>query len=232
LGLAKPVKHDIIENIVSASLDELGNLKEETQMETMDDVNSLSGVPRCVVCNKLYKKTEANEHGLCPKCLAEKTETGNTGVAEVVGEGEQPKKPDAILQGDVQLINPVDTGDESAQPEDKGNESRLNEAQLVAEKPAQAIRDRFQRMNNDGKITPAVLSILTDTEATKRELGIRYAFLKEFNPDTSIKELTYVGGHARYSSKPVEISHRQYLITNDLYKKNVEKFMEWSKLFY
>lgn len=72
------------------------------------------------------------------------------------------------------------------------------------------------------------MSILTDAESTKRELGIRYSFLKEFNPEVPIKELTYINGRARYSSKKIEINSKQYLMTNDIYSKNVNRFKDWS----
>ncbi len=58
--------------------------------------------------------------------------------------------------------------------------------------------------------------------------GVQYAFLREFNPNVSIKEITYVNGNARYSSKPVEINGKQYLITNELYSKTLHKFLEWA----
>lgn len=197
-------------------------------MENIEELDLQGGAPRCIKCNKLYKKTMANEHSLCPKCLSERVDAGAVNAAiSNVGDGNgQPKNPIALLREDEESSIPADTG------QLPGNESQVSEVQLAMVKPAQAIRDRFQQMNKDGKITPEVLSILTDTEATKRELGIRYAFLKEFNSNTSIKVLTYVGGHARYSSKPIEINGKQYITTNDLYKKNVKNFIEWSNLFY
>lgn len=156
----------------------------------MGDVNesntSQTGVPRCLKCNKLYKKSETNEHGLCPKCLTEKN-----GVAEKIP-----------MQEDIKV------------------------------KPGQVIRQAFSKIIADGKITEDVVSMLTDQEATAKELGIRYPFLKEFSADIPIKELTYVKSHARYSSKPVEVNGKQYLVTNDLYLKNVPKFLEWTKKFY
>ena len=92
---------------------------------------------------------------------------------------------------------------------------------------SQVIRGVFLQLVADGKITASVLSVLVDKEATSKDLGIRYAFLKEFDSNIPIKELTYVKGHARYTSKTVTIGDRQYLITNDLYKNTVPKFFEW-----
>lgn len=90
------------------------------------------------------------------------------------------------------------------------------------------IRDRFQSLINEGKINEEVLKIITDTELTKTNLGIRYAFLLEYDGTKSVKEQGSINGHIRYSSKVFEVSGKQYLITNDIYSRNVEKFMNWS----
>lgn len=109
---------------------------------------------------------------------------------------------------------------------------RVEQGSEAKVKPGQVIRDRFEQMTKDGKITADVLAILTDKEATAKELKIRYPFLKEYNPNIPIKELTYIKGAARYGSKSVAIGDQQYLITNDLYKHNVDHFIEWSKKYY
>lgn len=168
-------------------------------MENVDELNTPEipvGVPRCSACNRLYKKSDVNEHGLCPKCLAEKMGAAETSEAEIVAVSNQSEEQEVVEEN-------------------------------LKVRPGQAIRDAFLRLVTDGKVTNSVLSTLTDSEATARELGIRYAFLKEFNPDVPIKELTYVKSHARYSSKPIGVNGKQYLITNDLYNKNVLRFMKW-----
>lgn len=98
-------------------------------------------------------------------------------------------------------------------------------------KPGAIIRNYFLKLVEQGKITDAVISVLTNEEATKRDLGIRYPFLKEYDPNVSIKELTYIKGHSRYSSKIYEVNGKQYLMTNDLYKRNVERFVLWIESF-
>lgn len=98
-------------------------------------------------------------------------------------------------------------------------------------KPGALIRKVFLKLVEEGKITELVITSLTSEEATKRDLGIRYPFLKEYDPNVEIKELTYIKGHSRYSSKIYEINGKQYLMTNDLYKKNVERFILWIESF-
>jgi hypothetical protein len=102
-----------------------------------------------------------------------------------------------------------------------------NEASEPQVKPGQAIREMFVKLIEANKNTPSIIEIVTDAEKTKNELGIRYAFLKEYPQGALPKDVSLVNGHARYSSKPVIINDKRYLITNDLYKKNVEKFTEW-----
>ena len=149
----------------------------------MKDENEVILVPRCKVCNKLYKKSEENEYGLCPKCLAEKQSTNDNNNSQPV----------------VEVV-----------------------------KPGQAIRERFVKLIEDKKINDEIILILTSTEQTKSILKIRYAFLIEYDSTKDIKEQSYIKGHARYYSKPIEINDKQYLITNDLYKRNVENFMQWA----
>ena len=102
---------------------------------------------------------------------------------------------------------------------------KIEEIQL---KPAQAIKQRFTQLVNDGKITEEILKILTDKELTAQAFKVRYAFLKEFDSTVPIKELTYINGSPRYYSKPITLNDKEYLMCNDLYAKTVEKFMEWS----
>lgn len=174
----------------------------------MEDVNELNthetviGVPRCVECNRLYKKSDANEHGLCPKCLAEKFGTVENGEEDAISANHEPERREAA-------------------------ESENVKQEEIKVRPGQVIREAFLKLVADSKITESVLTILTDQEAAAKELGIRYAFLKEFQSGVPIKELTYIKGHARYSSKPIDVNGKQYLVTNDLYNKNVQKFMKW-----
>lgn len=166
----------------------------------MENVNELNqdhtfGAPRCKECNKLFKKSEANEASLCPTCLSK--------ASEPEGQGSNEKMPEIS---------------------DKTNHTETNTV-----RPGQAIRDKFYTLVSDGKITDEIIEGLTDKESTAKLLGIRYALLKEFDANVPIKELTYIKGSARYSSKPVEINGKEYLITNDLYYKNLLKFMEWAE---
>lgn len=175
----------------------------------------VSTLRKCSKCDRLLKKQDVGD--ICPNCQEESslieapTQTGSEAIH----------------------ITPVFTEEDKNEPSEPLNSEPSEPAvEELKVKPGQAMRDMFAKLVQDGKVTDNVLSILTDAEATKRELGIRYAFLKKFNPETPIKELTYVGTHARYSSKPIDVNGKQYLMTNDLYKKNIDKFTEWVKLFY
>lgn len=95
-------------------------------------------------------------------------------------------------------------------------------------RPGEAVRDRFKELLAGGKITTEVLATLSDKEGSKA-CGVRYAFVKEFNPDVPLKDITFINGAARYSSTPkVEILGKTYLITNDIYKTTVPKFFAWA----
>ncbi len=168
----------------------------------MENINEFQqeadyGAPRCCECNRLYKKTNINQQGLCPKCLAKTVDTEITELSEVLLESQ---------------ITPEFANIEN-----------------FTLKAGQVIRSRFMELINEGKITKEYIFELSTKEGTTQFFGVRYPFLKEFNHGVPIKELTYVKGHARYSSKPVTIGAQQYLITNDLYKTTVPKFFDWAQ---
>ncbi len=170
------------------------------------DNNNL--IPRCKACSKLYKRTEENQLGLCPPCLRKQEE-----VSHANENSEMSGQDIDVYLGDKQELL------------DNGESSEAIEREI---RPGYAIRQRFLELISQQFITNEVLNMLMDKEETGKTLGIRYPFLKAYNPDVSIKEITYINGNARYSSKPIEISDKQYLITNDLYAKNVPRFMEWA----
>ncbi len=114
--------------------------------------------------------------------------------------------------------------------QNSNEEDELQENNIKIIRPGQAIRNTFFILANSGKITDEILAILTDKESTAKLLGIRYAFLKEFSPNIPIKEMTYIKGCARYSSKPIEINNKKYLLTNDLYSKNIPRFIELAEI--
>jgi len=172
------------------------------------DNNNL--IPRCKACSKLYKKTEENELGLCPLCLRKQEDEGHANENSDVSEQKL----------DIELSDRKELRDK-----DDHESSRTTEKEI---RPGNAIRQRFLELISQQLITAEVLNMLLDKEDTGKTLGIRYPFLKAYNPDVSIKEITYINGNARYSSRPIEISGEQYLITNDLYAKNVPRFMEWA----
>ncbi|SDM95508.1 hypothetical protein SAMN04488502_10985 [Dendrosporobacter quercicolus] len=167
-------------------------------------------VPRCKACNKLYKKNEANEFDLYPNCLSKQSDERQASEgADVAGTTIEEFTSKGELENEA--------------------ESGINTADhLKPLKPGQTIRHRFLELVTQRRITAEVLGLLLDKDSTAKTLGIRYPFLKAYNPDVSIKEITYINGNARYSSNPVIVNGNQYLITNDLYAKNLTRFLEWA----
>lgn len=189
----------------------------------------MSVVPRCKECNKMYKRNEVNEYGLCSKCLVEKVNIKVDKFQIHTAGEEQPFNPQEIMPEGMEIDAPYN--DKSVDE----NIINLTNANIKHEqinkgtvKPGQAIRTRFAELIGKGLITDAVLLALTNKEETAKTLGIRYAFLKALDITVSIKETTWVSGHARYSSRPIEIDGKQYVMTNDLYSKSLPRFMEWA----
>lgn len=90
-------------------------------------------------------------------------------------------------------------------------------------KPAQRIKNAFANMMS--KLTKTQLNELTSEKFCANTFGLKYSFLKEYKSDEDRK----VNGHNRYYSGTILINNKHYLMTNDLYKNNVEKFETYAK---
>jgi hypothetical protein len=94
------------------------------------------------------------------------------------------------------------------------------------------IRKHFRSLIRAGAITEELLKNLQDKDFSRQALGsIKYPFLKAIHSveKEEIRKAALVNGHPRYSTKPVEINGASFLITNDLYAKNVKPFNAWVK---
>ena len=61
-----------------------------------------------------------------------------------------------------------------------------------------------------------------DYSFTKQYLGISLPLLKSYTE----KSERFINGHSRYISKPIIFNNQQWLLTNNIYKKNVEKLID------
>lgn len=181
----------------------------------------VSAIRKCSKCGRLLKNQDDD---ICQKCKDEQSSeqpsliqaptifedinTDNSVIVTPIFE-EPPKLEDEQTKTD-----------EQPQPEPKTDDVKI--------KPGQAIRDRFMELVSEGKITEEYIFELSTKEGTAQFFGVRYPFLKEYNPELGIKEQSYINGHSRYTSKSITIGDRQYLITNDLYKSTLPKFMDWA----
>ena len=163
----------------------------------------------------MLKKKDANEHGLCSKCL---TKTINTEIAEV------PEVKFKQIDTEKYEIS-INVSEVHSESQSMPEAIKLETPTL---KPGQAVREKFMELVSKGLITEEYVFELSTKEGTAQFFGVRYPFLLEYDGTKTVKEQAYINGHSRYTSKPVTIGDRQYLITNDIYAKTVPKFMEWA----
>lgn len=111
-------------------------------------------------------------------------------------------------------------------------------AKRSANGPGKKIRNMFYRLVKENKLDEATVANLQDEAFTKEHLGkIKYAFLKKVDEDAvgdkvAMKSLAIINGHPRYTTKNlVEIAGAHYMITNDLYARNVKGFKDWCATF-
>ncbi len=95
-------------------------------------------------------------------------------------------------------------------------------------RPGKKIRNMFTRLVKDNMLDEATVMNLTTSEFTKSTFKIKYPFLKELVSD-DVRAEAKINGRPRYSTKPMEILGKKYLITNDLYEKNLEPMKTWYK---
>ena len=163
-------------------------------------------IKRCSVCGRLLKRD--NLTGICLNCEGKKEN-------QVI---EQNEKIEDTIKTEVEIEEKIESKEE---------------LKIENEKPkisaGKIIREKFLKLIDDNKITNDILETLKDTKKTKEVLGIRYAFLKEYDDTITKKANTYINGHARYTAKIIiKINKVDYIITNDLYEKNIGKFNTWA----
>jgi len=188
-------------------------------------MDNITNLPSCKECNRILKNRDINERGLCPKCLAIKIAQVENGKVDTIAEYEVSEQ--------VMVSEQVDTTEytESTEQIEAQNDSQVIDATTDKQpkiKAGQAIRDKFMELVAEGKITEEYIFELSTKEGTAKLFGVRYPFLLEYDGTKTVKEQTYINGHSRYTSKPVNMGDRQYLITNDIYAKTVSKFMVWA----
>ena len=104
--------------------------------------------------------------------------------------------------------------------------------------PGKKIRNMFHKLVKENKLDDAMVTNLQDETFTKEHLGkIKYAFLKKVDESAvgdkaALKVAAIINGHPRYTTKNlVEIAGAHYMITNDLYARNVKGFKDWCATF-
>lgn len=81
---------------------------------------------------------------------------------------------------------------------------------------------RKMLVNAISKFKDGAADKLSDYNYTKAA-GLTYALLLEVDPTRDYKEQTWMNGKCRYSRQTVEISGRQFYITNHLFHRNVDR---------
>ena len=70
------------------------------------------------------------------------------------------------------------------------------------------------------------LNKVIDFEFTKARTKISYQLLKTIDENADFEMEMYFAGGLRYQKKPLDINGRQFYMTNNIYKKNVELVRE------
>ena len=166
--------------------------------EMVNKMEFIGKTPKCVHCHKLYSMKKMNEEQLAN--------------AQATGLCPHCQENEVLMAG-------------AKKAEAKAEVPAKTEvAKAVGPKPGKAIREAFMNLVSNGLINEQTLADFQDKNFILKNAGIKYAFLKKVDSAIILKEQVKVNGKARYSSKPITIDNRQYLVTNDLYAKNVERF--------
>ncbi len=148
--------------------------------------------------------------------------TANEKASEIIEQAEQKVNASEVMS---KLSNEPTTAITTIEETQPTPEPAIVDVPL---KPGQAIRKKFMELLSKNIITEEYIFELCSKEGTAQFFGVRYPFLLEYDGTKTIKEQAYINGHSRYTSKPITIGDKQYLITNDIYAKTVPKFMAWT----
>ena len=92
--------------------------------------------------------------------------------------------------------------------------------------PGKQIRHFIQDAFNQNLITDEIIDKLTDKSFSTQKMSLAYPMLKEVTnlSDEEIKTIRKDNkGHYRYSPTTYTYDNRQFMLTNDLYERNLEK---------
>jgi len=73
------------------------------------------------------------------------------------------------------------------------------------------------------RLTDTQLSYLQNRTFTVKNTSIIYPLLKEVNMDTLTNEDITINNKVRYNKKPLFINGKTYLMTNNIYEKNIPR---------
>ena len=175
------------------------------KVKTALTIDATTGLATCPVCGKVFNVDEysvemqkrAHASGLCQNCI------------------EQYDR----LRGHM--------GKKSTAKNVTGEREIVNGGQAAGER----IRAAFKSAVDNGKIDDELVQNMQDKIWTKETLGLKYALLKDITDCTpeEIRVKLYEDNkngktNARYLSRTkYEINGRQYIITNDMYTKDLAK---------
>lgn len=75
----------------------------------------------------------------------------------------------------------------------------------------------------NSSLNDAQLALLQDRDFVLKATNIVYPLLKKYDVNKTFEEQTYVCKKARYARTPININGDDYLVTNNIYAKNLDK---------
>lgn len=89
------------------------------------------------------------------------------------------------------------------------------------------VRETFKFLLLKDKITNEIISHLQDVENSKNTFDINFAFLKKVNLSEPLVEQRKVNKYPRYWKNTYKIHDEYYLLCNDWYIRNIDKYVTW-----
>ena len=188
----------------------------ENKLKMLDDHNAI-----CSKCKKIInlntldieQRDQVESAGLCPKCLSIQNNIQNKIQNQI-------SMQNSIQNSMQSSIKPFTQSFKPATKSTRGNTTSAGEL-------ARSLI--FTAMPN---ITQAHMDLLTDQEYSYINFGVLYSLFLDVTgcSDREIITMKCHKGHSRYTKTKYNILGREYLITNDIYARNVprikDKFIE------
>ncbi|WP_394234130.1 hypothetical protein [Niallia oryzisoli] len=97
----------------------------------------------------------------------------------------------------------------------------------ISKKVGILVRTSLKEIISAGMLSSEKIKLLQDEKYCKYTFDINYPFLKKVVWNSPLINQRDINGYPRYWKDPISIHNESYLICNDWYERNKQKYINW-----